>query len=264
MGSPTARRPLASRTAALVTATLVTTALAYLPAACGDEPEPGRPFDGHGRGDAVYADVVVDALAAAPAQAALAVNGVRGAGPGAGGTDVLSLGYDPDRDASVTLRWSGRRVTNGPGPDFVVFENAFAIGSGGGVFMDPAIVELSRDGVRWVPFPHDYLAPDETVYSDDPADWRGFAGLRPVLLHEEHNPVDPFDSAAAGGDPFDLDALPADGGEADAIRAHGFVFLRLTTAPSRVNPDTGAPYVRDPVANGADIDGVYARYLEEE
>jgi hypothetical protein len=151
-------------------------------------------------------------------------------------------------------------VLNGPGTDFVVFENAFEV-SPGIHFMDQVVVYLSKDATTWVPFPHDYLGPDETIYSPNPEHWPGFAGVEPVLLHAEDNPVDPFDQALAGGDAFDLDLLPEDGAEAQAIRDSGFAYLKLVAAPTVINEDTGAAFVRDLAANGADIDGVYGRYL---
>lgn len=193
-----------------------------------------------------------------------AVNGVRGGGRGTGGFDVFSLGYEVGVDDHIVLRWTGQRVTNGPGADFVVFENGFVWGGGPMHFMDPVIVEVSRDGESWVVMPHDYVAADETVYSALPVDWLGFAGIWPVLLHAEDNPVDPFDFDAAGGDAFDLEALPLDGAEAEAIRATGFSYLRLSSAPTRINVDTGAVFVRSGVSDGADIDGVIARYLVAE
>ncbi len=206
------------------------------------------------------ADQVVDAPGAGEGpfrDPARAVNGVRGLGERAGGADVFSLGYAPDDDR-LALRWSGRRVRNGPGVDFVVFENGFR--HRGGWFMDPIVVELSIDGSTWVTWPHDYLAPDEVAYVDDPSLWVGFAGLRPVALHVEDRPVDPF-GPAAGGDPFDLDALPLGDPEAARIRREGFRFVRLVSAGGRTNPDTGAPFPRDAVSDGPDIDGVYGRWL---
>ena len=129
--------------------------------------------------------------------------------------------------------------------------------------MDPTVVEVSLDGVQWVAFPHDLTAIDETGWSNDPLDWPGFAGRTPVLLHEEDNPVDPVDPGVAGGDGFDLDDLPA-GEPADTIRSDGFMFVRLSSAAALLNPDTGEAYPRDPISNGADIDGVYAALLAEE
>lgn len=211
----------------------------------------------------VLAHVVVEARGATGSgfgDATRAVNGVRGAGRQAGSTDVFSLGLTPGVDNTVVLSWGGATVHNGPGPDFVVFENPFEYAPGQ-VFMDLVVVMLSRDGVTFVPFPHDYIAPDETRYLADPAAWPGFAGRYPVLYHVDTNPVNPFDFEAAGGDPFDLDEMPLDQGEAQAIRERGFRFIKLVSAPSLLNPDTGAPFVRDPASNGADIDGVVARYV---
>ncbi len=251
--------------------------LAALVTGCGASPgDPPKP-DGGRDADACVAPACIahpgelaDEVVEAPGQsnadfgdASLAVNGVRGCGDGCGSLDVFSLGYAAGEDNYLVLRWSGRRVTDGPGADLVVFENAFDRG-GGDVFMDLLVVAVSRDGTSWVEFPHDYQHPDETVYVTDPARWPGFAGRTPVRLHEEENPVDPFDREAAGGDAFDLADLPAGDAEADAIRAEGFVYLRLETAPSRENPDTGAPYVHEGISNGADVDGVYARYVTPE
>ena len=189
-----------------------------------------------------------------------AINGVRGGGLGAGSTDTFSLGYGEDDDNYLVLRWSGLRVLNGPGADLAVFENPFAIGEQGLRFMDQVILYFSQDGQLWVPFPHDYLAHDEAFYSTDPSHWQGFAGINPVLLHQDNNPVDPFDPILAGGDHFDLDELPDDAA-ALRIKANGFSYLKLVAAPTTINPDTDDPFVQDMTSNGADIDGVYARYL---
>jgi hypothetical protein len=192
-----------------------------------------------------------------------AINGVRGGGPSQGSLDVFSL--DLDSGSHMVLGFEGRTVTDGPGIDFVVFENAFRSASGSSQFMDPIIVSVSRDGAHWVALPHDYVAPDETAYSRDPDHWIGFAGVSAVLLHAESNPVDPFDPIAAGGDAFDLadlaDLAASGDPEAEAILEDGFLWIRLDAAGARTNPDTGAPYPREPVSNGPDIDGVYARWI---
>jgi hypothetical protein len=217
--------------------------------------------------EAYLADVVVDAPGddgqeGSTADASLAVNGVRGCGADCGSTDVFSLGYEPGVDNYLVVRWEGRRVVDGPGVDLVVFENAFEAGSGspGERFMDQVIVCVSDDGDGWACFSHDYRAADESRYEADPELWSGFAGVEPVLLHCEENPVDPFDAEAAGGDRFDLQDLEP-GPVREAVLERGFIFLKLITAPSRQNPDTGEPFPHAPISNGADIDGVYARYV---
>jgi cysteine-rich repeat protein len=188
-----------------------------------------------------------------------AVNGVRGGGPDQQSLDVYSVGIGEGQ--WLVLGWQGRRLVDGPGPDLAVFENPFGYGAGL-TFMDPAIVELSADGETWVALPHDYVAPDETRYSAQREHWLGFAGVTPVLLNEDDDPIDPFD-AAAGGDVFDLADLP-NTPEADVLRRQGARYVRIVAAASRVNPDTGAPFVRDPVSDGPDIDGIAGRYLVED
>ena len=192
-----------------------------------------------------------------------AVDGVQGGGTGNGSTDVYSLGYAPGVDDSITLAWSNGKLANGAGDDLAVFENPFAI-SGGGVFMDLIIVEVSRDGTTWRELAHDYTSPNQNVYSTNPGFWQGFAGKTPVLLDDVTNPVDPFDRAAAGGDGFDLDDVVGTDAEATAIRAEGVRFVRLVSAPARINPHTSARYLHDSISNGADIDGVYGRYVTGE
>lgn len=198
-----------------------------------------------------------------------AANDVRGGGDGKGSFDVFSLGYKADND-HIVLAWEGARVLNGPGADFGVFENGFKLSGEGRYFMDLMVVDLSLDGERWVTFPHDYVAEDETRYEKLPQKWVGFAGRYPVRLNvdaESGLVVDPFDPEAAGGDHFDLDALvdsPDDGGAAAEIRAQGFRYIRLRSAASITNPDTGAVYPKDITSDGPDIDGVYGRYVVAE
>lgn len=185
-----------------------------------------------------------------------AINGVRGAGLGSGSLDVYSLGAG--EDAFLVLGFDGARFPDEEGDELVVFENAFQIGEGPFRFMDPVVVEVSVDGVDYVAFPHAYSAPDPTQWSADPDHWQGFAGITPVLLDEDEMPGDPFDAVASGGDAFDLSDL-GEGPEADRVRSEGFSFVRLTSARRFDDPNTGAPFPRDPVSDGPDIDGVYAR-----
>jgi hypothetical protein len=187
-----------------------------------------------------------------------AINGVRGGGFGNGSLDVFSLGYVDGVNNFITLGWSNGLLQNGPGADVAVFENPFRIN--GGTFMDLIIVEASLDGIEFRELAHDYTAADPTVYQASEQLWSGFAGRTPVILNVDTNPMDPFDPEA-GGDAFDLDTVVGTDAVAQEIRAKGAKYIRLVTAPSRIDPHTGALYVHDAIANGADIDGVYGRYV---
>ncbi len=199
-----------------------------------------------------------------------AVDGVHGAGcTSQNAVDLYSLSNDPaDENTFIILRWSGRRLENGPGTDFVVFENPFDYDTCGNDrrFMDQLVVSVSIDGTEWIDFPHDYTAPDESVYSEYHSYWHGFAGVTPVLFNEKSNPVDPFDPAAAGGDHFDLDDLVDTGAPetVEKIKTEGCRFIKLTAAGAVKNNDTDNYFPQDTGANGPDIDGVYGRYLAEE
>jgi len=223
-------------------------------------------------GDTPYADKVVSAPGATGSgygKSSNAADGVHGAGcTGGNASDVYSLSNESsDENTYIILRWSGRRVTNGTGTDFAVFENPFDNGTcGSGTrFMDQLIVSLSIDGTEWVDFPYDYTATDETTYSNDPADWSGFAGVTPVLFNEETNPVDPFSAANAGGDHFDLDDLDDSTNPTlvTKIKNEGFIYIKLTAAGTVINSDTVENFVHDSFADGPDVDGVYGKYLED-
>lgn len=102
--------------------------------------------------------------------------------PGMGSLDVLSLGCGGE----VTLFFDDPGIADGPGPDFIVFENPLATGDT--AFVEPARVLASADGVDWYAFPC------------DPAGAAvGCAGVTPVTPG-----ADPTDWMRAGGDAFDL------------------------------------------------------------
>jgi len=114
-----------------------------------------------------------------------------GAGLTEGSTDVVSLG----NGGEITLGFTGTVICDGPGPDFIVFENAFhAGGPTGPVFIEAGIVAVSQDGVTFREFPY------------DPRTFSGLAGKTPVLSNPE-NGIDPTDPTVAGGDAFDLAQL---------------------------------------------------------
>jgi hypothetical protein len=118
----------------------------------------------------------------------------RGGGAYSGSLDVVSLG----NGGSVTVEFGGTAIIDGPGPDFIVFENAFWIGGDETQpFAELATVEVSDDGDSWLGF--------ECTASAPP--YGSCAGWNPVFANPELNAIDPLDPAVAGGDAFDLAEL---------------------------------------------------------
>jgi hypothetical protein len=107
-----------------------------------------------------------------------------GGGAAAGGLDVLSLG----REGTIVLKFEDVDLVDRPGPDLLVFENAF---SG---FVETGAVAVSEDGSTWTEWP---------CRDDQDAGYPGCAGVHPVLSTPD-NGIDPADPAVAGGDSFDL------------------------------------------------------------
>jgi hypothetical protein len=115
----------------------------------------------------------------------------RGGGACNGGTDVVSLG----NGGSVALGFDGNGIVDGPGADFIVFENPF------GTSCDPdrpfaelGTVSVSDDGLRWHEFP----------CTATTAPFEQCSGYRPVYANADANDIDPTDPAVAGGDAYDL------------------------------------------------------------
>jgi hypothetical protein len=113
-----------------------------------------------------------------------------GAGTANGSTDVLSLGGGGE----IAVGFGGAGIFDGPGVDFIVFENSFLVGGDpSDPYAEPGVVSVSEDAVTWVEFPcHKEGYP-----------FTGCAGWHPVLSNPD-NGISPFDPATAGGDPFDL------------------------------------------------------------
>ncbi|MFP6765555.1 MAG: hypothetical protein VB858_18145 [Planctomycetaceae bacterium] len=149
----------------------------------------------------------------------------RGAGRLKASTHVLSLG----ERGFITLEFVDNEVFDGPGPDFIVFENPFLAEQGNDPdfgFFELAKVEVSVDGERWVEFPY------------DTASRKGCAGHRPVLAHAKKNQIDPTDPKQAGGDPFDLRTVGL-----KVIR-----FIRITDVQGAGGDDGAAGFDLDAVA----------------
>lgn len=104
---------------------------------------------------------------------------------------IVSLG----NGGFVIVGFEDNAIVDEPGPDFIVFENAFyAGGDEDNVFAELATVAVSDDGENWTEFP---CSASEPPYGS-------CAGWHPVLANAEENELDATDPAQAGGDAFDL------------------------------------------------------------
>jgi hypothetical protein len=156
----------------------VALALALVPAlhlGCASEPDAGDPF----------ADAVVEFE---PAQASMFGHEHLPdivLGPPGGLADVASLGCE----GMIVLEFGEPGIVDGPGADFIVFENAFSQD-----FPEPGEVAVSEDGLTW------------SVFACEPISLEGCAGVSPTLALPGTG-IDPTDPEVAGGDAFDLAAL---------------------------------------------------------
>ncbi len=178
-----------------------------------------------------------------------------GGGVTRGSTHVVSLharanndgGASPPYGGSITLQFNDNIVVNGPGADFVVFENVFYVsGDPQRRWMEPAIVSVSRDGSRYYTFPFDFV-PHYTESGEincyNPYCYsRGFAGVNPVFSN--NGSPDPRVPSAGGGDAFDLSALNQP--ELDWIR-----YVRITATGDNWLTDMNGDRVRHVTDTGA-------------
>ncbi len=166
--------------------------------------------DGGGGGDPAeacpdFANEVVD-IAYGPGAGygqehfpSIVFGGPHGFGEMSGSLHVLALG----NGGSITLGFTDRRIVDGQGADFIVFENAFWAGGDPDVpYAELGAVEVSADGETWIGFPCSALE----------APFGSCAGWNPVYANVTDNDIDPLDATVAGGDAFDL----ADVGLAEA------------------------------------------------
>lgn len=131
-------------------------------------------------------------------------NLILGGPRGGAGSHVLTLGSGGD----VTLGFDVT-ITNGPGADFVVFENGFEFN--GQIYPEMAMVEVSTNGVDFARFPIRYDGPQGPFASVfELLDWGVYSGLTgaiPPLANVDTNTLDPFNPVEGGGEAFDLDDL---------------------------------------------------------
>lgn len=140
----------------------------------------------------------------------------RGGGDVQGSLDVVSLG----KGGEIVVGFSTNAVIDGPGVDFLVFENAFVVAGSDVVFRELGEVSVSEDGMNWVAFPCDTTKPTE-----------GSCAGRSVVYANPDTGVSALDPSVAGGDPFDLALV--------GLARARFVRIRDLSKGPAVAPSTG-------------------------
>jgi hypothetical protein len=115
--------------------------------------------------------------------------------PNKGSLDVVSLGVGGE----IVLGFGDRTIVDGPGIDFIVWENAFWIdGDSDNPFAELGEVSVSDDGENWHVFPCEIRS--DGTFDTGCAGWRARQDFDPCALI-------PLDAEMVGGDHFDLAQL---------------------------------------------------------
>ena len=175
--------------------------------------------------------------------------------PNTGSTSTVSLGHN----GWILLEMTDNVIVDGPGPDFIVFENAFFKtfvptdpNQSYSVFAEPGSVAVSADGVTFHQFPYDanalaLVGQDATPSSALPM-LRGLAGITPTFTGNWTMADDPnvWDAAGRGG-------VSGGGGDAFDLATVG-----LSTARYVLITDLGLNTGFAGAAEGFDLDAVVA------
>lgn len=153
-----------------------------------------------------------------------------GGGDLQGSLDVVSLGVGGE----IVVSFEPNAIVDGPGPDFIVFENAFyAAGDPSKPAADLGEVSVSEDGATWKTWP---CAPASAP------PYGACAGWHPVYS-APGNGISPVDPKTAGGEAYDL----ADVGLTSAKLVRIRDMKTTTTCDARPKP-TNAGFDLDAVA----------------
>ncbi len=160
-----------------------------------------------------------------------------GAGELQGSTHTLSLGDG----GSIVVRFDEPGLCDRPGPDLIIFENAFYAGSRmGPLFVEVGIVALSVDGIHFVEIPFDAQTFD------------GLAGRTPVYSNPD-NGIPPTAVSEAGGDSFDLASVGLATARYVRITDPG---MAIADAGNRVVPGNSGGFDLDAMASLHDCNTV--------
>jgi hypothetical protein len=167
-----------------------------------------------------------------------------GGGSDHGSTAVVSLG----NGGTIVVSFGANAIVDGPGPDFIVFENPFWVaGDSNDVYAEPGEVSVSDDGVTWQTFPCAPVADPQSAHGTGVAAPYGSCAGWHVVWSNPANGISPVDPAVAGGDAFDL---------ADLGVTHAR-YVRIVDKTLEACPDAGGPD-----DNGFDLDAIAIVHAE--
>ncbi len=143
--------------------------------------------------------------------------------------EICSLGFGGE----IIIGFKGHYLYDGPGPDFIIFENVFINPVTKKMFVEPATVSVSQDGINYIPFPY------------NPETLEGCAGLTPT-----NGDQNPFDPNLSGGDKFDIAELGL------SMITH----IKITDISEQIKNNKQHKYY-DPIISGFDLDALTGLYL---
>jgi hypothetical protein len=168
-----------------------------------------------------------------------------GGGSDHGSIDVVSLGSG----GTIVVSFGDNAIVDGPGPDFIVFENPFWVaGDSTDVFAEPGEVSVSDDGVTWQVFPCSPAPDPQSSTGTGAAPPYGACAGWHVVWSNPTNGISPVDPAVAGGDAFDL---------ADLGVTHAR-YVRIVDETHEACPEAGGR----PDNDGFDLDAVAIVHAE--
>jgi len=148
--------------------------------------------------------------------------------PSSNESQICALGLN----GSITVGFRNKLLRDMPGSDFTIFENAFEF-MDERIFIEPAMVQVSKDGETFISFPFDSLT------------LQGCAGTIPTNGNEAT-----FIPDVSGGNSFDLADIGLD----------SIVAIRIIDVSSIIL-DQNHPFY-SPIVNGFDLDAVVAMHLQ--
>jgi hypothetical protein len=162
-----------------------------------------------------------------------------GGGSFEGSTNVVSLGTG----GTIVVSFAPNAIVDGPGPDFIVFENPFWIGGNSSdIYAEPGQVSVSDDGTNWTAFPCAPTLDPQATDGTGVAPPYGTCGGWQVVYSAPGNGISPFDPTVAGGLALDLASV-------GVSRAQ---YVKIVDLTHESCPEGGA----GPDTNGFDLDAI--------